>query len=63
MKAFHGFLRIDEITMLLSVLIENLIQLNDLKTVSGQNKTSMQLAIRHYKDQPNDRPVIFEIDS
>ena len=63
MLAFHGFLRIGEITKRPGVPVDNLIQLQDLKFVSGSHKPSMQLSIRHYKHQHSSRPVVLEIEA
>ena len=63
MLAFHGFLRIGEITKRPGVPVDNLIQLQDLKFVSGSHKPSMQLSIRHYKHQHSSRLVVLEIEA
>ena len=43
------------------VHIDNIIQLDHLKTISEPQQISVQLVTRHYKHQKADRPTIFEI--
>ena len=54
MIAFHG---LGEITVHPGVHIDNLIQLDHLKTVSEPQQISMQLVTRHYKHQQAVRPT------
>ena len=66
MLAFHGFLRIGEITVRAGVPIENVIHRNDIRIVPGhvgRNKPSLRLTIRHAKHQQVNRPVMLEITS
>ena len=62
MLAFYVFLRIGEITKRPGGHVEDLIQLQDLKFLSGQGKNSMQLSILcHYKHQQGNMPFLLEI--
>ena len=65
MLAFHGFLRIGEITVRPGVLAEHLIQRSDLLIVPPRDRviSSLQLTIRHAKHQHVDRPIALEIKS
>ena len=68
MLAFHGFLRIGEITVRSGVPAEHVIQRKDLVVVPGSTrhgkaKPSLQLTIRHGKHQKVGKPIVLEIDS
>ena len=66
MSAFHGFLRIGEITVRPGVPSEHVIQRSDLVVVpdnTGHGKPSLQLTIRHGKHQKVGKPIVLEINS
>ena len=61
MLAFHGFLRIGEITVRPGVSSDHVVQRSDLVIVSNRNRSSLQLTIRHAKHQAVGRPIVLEI--
>ena len=66
--AFHGFLRIGEITVRSGVPAEHVIQRKDLVVVPGSTrhgkaKPSLQLTLRHGKHHKVGKPIVLEIDS
>ena len=65
MLAFHGFLRIGEITVRPGVVAEHVIKRSDLVIVPARDgvKSSLQLTIRHAKHQHVGRPIVLEINS
>ena len=65
MLAFHGFLRIGEITVRPGVVAEHVIKRSDLVIVPDRDgvKSSLQLTIRHAKHQHVGRPIVLEINS
>ena len=68
MLAFHGFLRIGEITVRSGVPAEHVIQRKDLVVVPdstrrGKAKPSLQLTIRHGKHRKVGKPIVLEIGS
>ena len=66
MLAFHGFVRIGEITLRPGISSQHVLQRSDLVIVSGGNTSaepSLQLTIRHAKHQQVNRPVVLQITS
>ena len=66
MLAFHGFLRIGEISLRPGISSQYVLQRSDLVIVTGRNtsaKQSLQLTISHAKHQQVNRPVVLQITS
>lgn len=64
--AFHGFLRIGEITIRPGVSPHHIIQYSDVDIVPDPNDTRvslLRLTIRHFKHHTSGRPVVLEIKS